>query len=68
MKKQLSTLRMMGLCLGEFARAVLGGLIVTYTLKFFNVTPSSGLPLLLPALIPVPPERPLQSEGQSSHR
>ena len=49
MKKQLSTLRMMGLCLGEFARAVLGGLIVTYTLKFFNVTPSSGLPLLLPA-------------------
>ena len=49
MKKQLSTPRMMGLCLGEFARAVLGGLIVTYTLKFFNVTPSSGLPLLLPA-------------------
>ncbi len=49
MKKQLSTARMTGLCLGEFARAVLGGLIVTYTLKFFNVTPSSGLPLLLPA-------------------
>jgi GPH family glycoside/pentoside/hexuronide:cation symporter len=40
---------MLGLCLGDFARAVLGGLIVTYTLKFFNVTPSSGLPLLLPA-------------------
>ncbi len=49
MKKQLSTARMAGLCLGEFARAVLGGLIVTYTLKFFNVTPASGLPLLLPA-------------------
>lgn len=49
MKKELSTARMTGLCLGEFARAVLGGLIVTYTLKFFNVTPASGLPLLLPA-------------------
>lgn len=49
MKKQLSTARMAGLCLGEFARAVLNGLIVTYTLKFFNVTPASGLPLLLPA-------------------
>lgn len=49
MKKELSNGRMFGLCLGEFARAVLGGLIVTYTLKFFNVTPSSGLPLLLPA-------------------
>ena len=49
MKKELSNGRMAGLCLGEFARAVLGGLIVTYTLKFFNVTPASGLPLLLPA-------------------
>lgn len=49
MKKQLTNPRIFGLCLGEFARAVLGGLIVTYTLKFFNVTPSSGLPLLLPA-------------------
>lgn len=49
MKKELSNSKMFGLCLGEFARAVLGGLIVTYTLKFFNVTPSSGLPLLLPA-------------------
>ena len=39
MKKELSNGRMFGLCLGEFARAVLGGLIVTYTLKFFNVTP-----------------------------
>ena len=29
MKKELSNGRMAGLCLGEFARAVLGGLIVT---------------------------------------
>jgi GPH family glycoside/pentoside/hexuronide:cation symporter len=34
--------------MGDFARAVLGGLLVTYLLKFFNITESSGLPLLLP--------------------
>ena len=49
MKKQLTTAQMLGICLGDFARAILSGLIVTYTLKFFNVTPSSGLPLLIPA-------------------
>lgn len=48
MKKQISTGMIFVYCLGEFARAVIGGLIVTYSLKFFNVTPSSGLPLLLP--------------------
>lgn len=49
MKKELTTAQMLGICLGDFARAILSGLIVTYTLKFFNVTPSSGLPLLIPA-------------------
>ena len=49
MKKQLTTAQMLGICLGDFARAILSGLIVTYTLKFFNVTPTSGLPLLIPA-------------------
>ena len=49
MKKQLTTAQMLGICLGDFARAILSGLIVTYALKFFNVTPSSGLPLLIPA-------------------
>ena len=48
-KKELTTAQMLGICLGDFARAILSGLIVTYTLKFFNVTPSSGLPLLIPA-------------------
>jgi len=46
--KKLTTPRIFLVCLGEFARAILGGLLVTYALKFFNVTPSSGLPLLLP--------------------
>jgi len=49
MKKELSVAQMLGICLGDFARAILSGLIVTYALKFFNVTPSSGLPLLIPA-------------------
>jgi len=49
MKKELTTAQMLGICLGDFARAILSGLIVTYALKFFNVTPSSGLPLLIPA-------------------
>ena len=40
MKKELTTAQMLGICLGDFARAILSGLIVTYTLKFFNVTPS----------------------------
>jgi GPH family glycoside/pentoside/hexuronide:cation symporter len=48
MRKQLDTGRIFLFCLGDFARAVLGGLLVTYLLKFFNVTESSGLPLLLP--------------------
>ena len=38
MKKELTTAQMLGICLGDFARAILSGLIVTYTLKFFNVT------------------------------
>ena len=46
--KKLTTPRIFVICLGEFARAILGGLLVTYAMKFFNVTPSSGLPLLLP--------------------
>ncbi len=49
MKKELTVPQMLGICLGDFARAILSGLIVTYALKFFNVTPSSGLPLLIPA-------------------
>ncbi len=48
MKKQISTGKIFACCLGEFARAVIGGLVVTYSLKFFNVTEASGLPLLLP--------------------
>jgi Na+/melibiose symporter-like transporter len=40
--------------LGDFARAVLGGLLVTYILKFFNVTEASGLPLLLPPALAGP--------------
>jgi hypothetical protein len=34
--------------LGDFARTVLGRLLVTYMLKFFNVTEFSELSLLLP--------------------
>lgn len=49
MKKELTVPQMLGICLGDFARAILSGLIVTYALKFFNVTPTSGLPLLIPA-------------------
>lgn len=49
MKKTMTTGKMLQLCLGRFSIAVVGGLLVTYTLKFFNVTPSSGLPLLIPA-------------------
>ena len=48
MKKEITTGKIFVVCLGDFARAVIGGLIVTYSLKFFNVTESSGLPLLLP--------------------
>lgn len=48
MKKEISTGKIFCVCLGDFARAVIGGLVVTYSLKFFNVTQSSGLPLLLP--------------------
>lgn len=48
MKKQISTPKIFAYCLGDFSRAVINGLIVTYALKFFNVTESSGLPLLLP--------------------
>lgn len=48
MKKQISTPKIFAYCLGDFSRAVINGLIVTYTLKFFNITESSGLPLLLP--------------------
>lgn len=48
MKKQISTGRIFALCLAEFARAIIGGLVITYLLKFFNVTEASGLPLLLP--------------------
>ena len=48
MRKQLSTGKLFLFSLGDFARAVLGGLLVTYLLKFFNITESSGLPLLLP--------------------
>ncbi len=47
MKKQISTGKIFAFCLGDFARAVINGLIITYSLKFFNVTESSGLPLLL---------------------
>jgi acetylornithine deacetylase/succinyl-diaminopimelate desuccinylase-like protein/Na+/melibiose symporter-like transporter len=50
-RKQLGTGRIFLFCLGDFARGVLGGLLVTYLLKFFNVTESSGLPLLLPAAL-----------------
>jgi GPH family glycoside/pentoside/hexuronide:cation symporter len=46
--KQLGTGKLFIFCLGDLARAILGGLLVTYLLKFFNVTESSGLPLLLP--------------------
>lgn len=49
MKREMTTAKMLQLCLGRFAVAVIGGLVVTYTLRFFNVTPSSGLPLLIPA-------------------
>jgi GPH family glycoside/pentoside/hexuronide:cation symporter len=48
MHRQLGTGKLFLFSLGDFARAVLGGLLVTYMLKFFNVTESSGLPLLLP--------------------
>ncbi|MDR1411516.1 MAG: MFS transporter [Spirochaetaceae bacterium] len=48
MRKQLGTGKLFLLSLGDFSRAVLGGLLVTYMIKFFNVTESSGLPLLLP--------------------
>jgi GPH family glycoside/pentoside/hexuronide:cation symporter len=48
MHRQLSTGRLFLFSLGDFARAILGGLLVTYLLKFFNITESSGLPLLLP--------------------
>jgi GPH family glycoside/pentoside/hexuronide:cation symporter len=51
MKKQPDTAGIFVFCLGDFARAILGGLLVTYMLKFFNVTESSGLPLLLPAAL-----------------
>lgn len=47
MKKQLSTGKIFAFCMGDFARAVINGMIVTYSLKFFNVTESSGLPLLI---------------------
>jgi GPH family glycoside/pentoside/hexuronide:cation symporter len=46
--KQLGTGKIFLFCLGDFAKAILGGLLVTYLLKFFNITESSGLPLLLP--------------------
>jgi GPH family glycoside/pentoside/hexuronide:cation symporter len=49
--KTASTAKLFVFSLGEFARAVLGGLLVTYLLKFFNVTESSGLPMLLPAAL-----------------
>jgi GPH family glycoside/pentoside/hexuronide:cation symporter len=48
MDKRLSTGKLFLFSLGDFARAILGGLLVTYLIKFFNVTESSGLPLLLP--------------------
>lgn len=47
MKKQISTGKIFAFCLGDFSRAVINGLIVTYSLKFFNPTESSGLPILL---------------------
>lgn len=47
MKKQLTTGKIFAFCLGTFAKAVIGGLIVTYLLKFFNPTEKSGLPILL---------------------
>jgi GPH family glycoside/pentoside/hexuronide:cation symporter len=48
MHNQLNTGKLFLFSLGDFARAVLGGLLVTYLIKFFNITESSGLPLLLP--------------------
>lgn len=51
MHKQLSTGKLFLFALGDFARAILGGLLVTYMIKFFNVTESSGLPLLLPVAL-----------------
>lgn len=47
MKKQISTGKIFAFCLGDFSRAVINGLIVTYSLKFFSPTESSGLPILL---------------------
>jgi GPH family glycoside/pentoside/hexuronide:cation symporter len=48
MHRQLHTGKLFLFSLGDFSRAVLGGLLVTYIIKFFNITESSGLPLLLP--------------------
>jgi hypothetical protein len=45
----LGTEKLFLFSLGDFARTVLGRLLVTYMLKFFNVTEFSGLPLLLPS-------------------
>lgn len=49
MKKTLTTGKTFAVCLGTFSRAVIGGLVVTYLIKFFNPTETSGLPILLAA-------------------